>query len=311
MSNLIKKPYELDVDTKLRCLIYGQAGMGKTTLALSTPSPLLLDFDNGVHRINFGHQCPTVQITRWEDCVDVLHDNLNDYETIVVDTLGKLLDYMGAYIIRKNPKYGKSNGALTLQGFGERKAMFRQFKGTVTIMKKHLVCVAHRDTLRVGEDIRYVPMVGGSSYDDIVTELDLVGYLEAVGKRRTLTFDPSDRNDGKNTCNLPSVMELPIVVDEFGEALSNTYLTDYVINPYIQNLEKRKAINPEYNAVVAEMKEAIALITDAQSANDFVGKINNFKHIGSSKAWASQNLAIKTKNLGLVWNAKDKAYVAS
>ena len=84
--------------------------MGKTTLALSAPSPLLLDFDGGVHRVNYGHQVPTVQITRWEDCEDVMKENLSDYSTLVIDTGGKMLDFMAEYIIRKNPKLGKSNG---------------------------------------------------------------------------------------------------------------------------------------------------------------------------------------------------------
>ena len=49
---LIKKPNELTVKNALSALIYGQPGMGKTTLALSSPQPLLLDFDGGVHRVN-------------------------------------------------------------------------------------------------------------------------------------------------------------------------------------------------------------------------------------------------------------------
>ena len=49
---LIKKPNELVVKTNLSALIYGQPGMGKTTLALSAPHPLLLDFDGGIHRVN-------------------------------------------------------------------------------------------------------------------------------------------------------------------------------------------------------------------------------------------------------------------
>lgn len=53
--SLIRKPHELNVQTKIKALIYGQAGTGKTTLALSTPKPLLFDFDGGVHRVNFAH----------------------------------------------------------------------------------------------------------------------------------------------------------------------------------------------------------------------------------------------------------------
>ena len=305
---LIRKPYELDVQTKIKALIYGQAGMGKTTLALSAPSPLLLDFDGGVHRVNYGHQVPTVQITRWEDCEDVMKENLSDYSTLVIDTGGKMLDFMAEYIIRKNPKLGKSNGALTLQGFGERKGMFRQFCKQAMLMDKHLVFVAHRDTQKNGEDIRYVPMFGGSSYDDLVTDLDLVGYLEAVGKKRTLTFDPSDRNDGKNTCNLPSVMELPVVVDKDGNAAVNNFLQTAVINPYIANLEHRKVEAEKYARVVQEIREAIALITDAKSANEFVGKIDKYEHVGSSKAMAATILSQKAKALGLKFE-KNKGYV--
>lgn len=299
--SLIKKPCELDVQVKIKALIYGQAGMGKTTVALSAPSPLLLDFDGGVHRINYGHQTPTVPITKWEDCEDVLKENLSEYKSIIIDTGGKLLDFMGEYLIRKNPKLGKANGALTLQGFGERKGMFRQFCKTVMLMDKHLIFVAHRDTQKNGEEIRYVPLFGGSSYDDLVSELDLVGYLEAVGKKRTITFDPSDRNDGKNTCNLPATMELPIVVDASGTALQNTFLVDSVINPYIANLEKRKADFALFTEVIEKIKDDIELITDAQSANDFASRIDNFNHIGSSKAMAGEFLRAKTKALNLTW----------
>ena len=48
---LIKKSTELTFPSTVKMMIYGQAGMGKTTVALSAPKPLLLDFDNGVKRV--------------------------------------------------------------------------------------------------------------------------------------------------------------------------------------------------------------------------------------------------------------------
>lgn len=304
---LIRKPSELSVQTKIKALIYGQAGTGKSTLALSAPKPLMLDFDGGVHRVNYSHQSPTVQIASWENCEDVLKEDLSEFESLVIDTGGKMLDYMGEYIIRKNSKMGRSNGALTLQGFGERKGMFRQFCRAIMIMNKHLIFVAHRDTQKINEDYRYVPLFGGSSYDDLVTDLDLVGYLEAVGKKRMITFDPSDRNDGKNTCNLPTLVELPSVVDDKGNGLPNTFLTDHVIKPYIANLEKRKGDAVRYNEVMESLREAISLITDEKSANEFIKTIDEWGHVGSSKAAAGILLNKKTKELGLKLN-KQKQY---
>ena len=305
---LIRKPSELSVQTKIKALIYGQAGTGKSTLALSAPNPLMLDFDGGVHRVSFSHQGPTVQITCWEDCENVLKEDLKDFDSLVIDTGGKMLDYMAEYIIRKNSKMGRSNGALTLQGFGERKGMFRQFCRAIMIMNKHLIFVAHRDTQKNNEDIRYVPLFGGSSYDDLVTDLDLVGYLEAVGKKRMITFDPSDRNDGKNTCNLPTLVELPQVVDEKGTGLKNSFLADNVIRPYILNLESRKQDAGKYEAIIKDLKEAIELITDEVSANDFIERIDAFDHVGNSKAVSGKLLAEKTKVLNLKLNKTTKKY---
>ena len=86
--SLIKKSNELVIPTTVKMMIYGQAGMGKSTVALSAPKPLLLDFDNGVKRMNMAHleNIDTVQVTSWNDVQQVLQEDLSAYQTIVVDT---------------------------------------------------------------------------------------------------------------------------------------------------------------------------------------------------------------------------------
>ena len=119
---LIKKPNELTVKNALSALIYGQPGMGKTTLALSSPQPLLLDFDGGVHRVNAAHRVDTVQISKWEEVDEVLTSGeIAEYKTIVIDTAGKMLSFMDKYIMKNNPKMKKADGTLSLQGYGVRK----------------------------------------------------------------------------------------------------------------------------------------------------------------------------------------------
>ena len=74
--SLIKKSNELVIPTTVKMMIYGQAGMGKSTVALSAPKPLLLDFDNGVKRMNMAHleNIDTVQVTSWSDVQQVLQE---------------------------------------------------------------------------------------------------------------------------------------------------------------------------------------------------------------------------------------------
>lgn len=89
---LIRKPNEIQIQGKIKMLIYGQPGMGKTTMALSAPDPLLIDCDNGVQRVNPAHISDTVQVSSYNDVLAVLNEDLSPYKSLVIDTAGKLLD---------------------------------------------------------------------------------------------------------------------------------------------------------------------------------------------------------------------------
>ena len=125
----------------------------------------------------------------------------------------------------------------------------------------------------------------------------------------TITFDPTNRNDGKNTCNLPSVMEIPTNLDANGNPIAkNDFITKQVINPYLSMLAQKKAESDKYNKVVEEIKESIEFITDANSANEFASRINEFEHVGSSLMMARSLFAAKVKSLGLTYNSETKTY---
>lgn len=300
--SLIRKPAQLKVQTTIKILLYGQPGIGKSTLALSAPSPLLLDFDNGVHRINPLHQTDTVQIESWQNMLDVLKEDLSQYKTLVIDTAGKMLDFMATYIIQKNPKMGKSNGALSLQGYGERKAEFRNFLKNVSMLGKHLVFVAHDQEEKSGDEKIIRPEIGGSSAGDLVKELDLVGYMEAKGKQRTISFDPCEKFYGKNTCNLPALMELTHLEQGKANNLLNT-----VFDQYKKSLEERKELTIKYNDLVEIIDEKISSVEDAETANDVVKWLNEYNgHVWDSKLNCGLKLNAKAKELGLVLNKQKK-----
>lgn len=303
--SLIKKPSELKVNTLVKTLIYGQPGIGKTTLAISAPSPLLFDFDGGVHRVNAKHQVDTVQIESWQNMLDVLgKEDLSAYKSFVIDTAGKMLDYMAAWLIQNNPKLGKSNGALSLQGYGERKAEFRAFLKRVALMGKHIVFVAHDQEEKDGDQKIIRPEIGGSSGSDLIKELDLVGYMEAIGAKRTISFDPCEKYYGKNTCQLSNKVEISDVVNG---AHPNIFLTK-VFNDYQHSLEERKKVAIEYNELLDVIDEKIEAITDADSANEVATWAGHFdQHIWDSKLQAGMKISSKAKELGLVLN-KSKKY---
>jgi phage nucleotide-binding protein len=297
--SLIRKPAELEVPQKIKALIYGQAGMGKTTLALSAPKPLLLDFDNGIHRVNFGHQCDTVQIHNWSEALQVIKEELSPYETIVIDTIGKMMDYIIGHVTK--------GGIPQIKDWNKINQEFSSFVRDISLMRKNIIFVAHRDIRKEGDDNVFVPALREKSYTAIVTELDLLGYVEAKGNTRTITFNPSSRNDGKNTCNLPVLMNISTVVDSQGKALTNTFFQTQIIAPYVANLQERLNEVKKYDGVISEIKENILLITDEISANDFIDRIDTFEHVGNSKAIASILLSKKAAELELKLS-KEKRY---
>lgn len=202
---MIKRPSELSVKATLSVLIYGQPGIGKTTFGVSAPDAVLFDYDGGVQRINGAHQVATLQPTSWEDtniALQEIQNEMPEIKTIVIDTVGKMLDYMSAYIIKTDPKMAMRDGSLSLKGYGVRKQMFINFIKQLALMGKNVVFIAHEREERRGEETFKRPEIGGSSANDLIKELDLVGYMYAVGKERVITFDPAEYYYAKNTCNL-------------------------------------------------------------------------------------------------------------
>lgn len=305
--SLIRKSNELVIPTTVKMMIYGQAGMGKSTVALSAPKPLLLDFDNGVKRMNMSHLdgIDTVQVITWSDVQQVLQEDLSSYQTIVVDTIGKMMDFIITY------KCG--NRQPSIRDWSGINAEFSWMTRTLSSLNKHIIFVAHRDTRKEGDDTVFIPALREKSYNSIVTELDLLGYLEMKSERgvqrRTITFDPTSRNDGKNTCNLPSVMEVPTILDKNGNPIAkNDFIASKIINSYLGMLATKKEAQEKYDKVVTEIREQIEYITDAQSANDFASRINNFEHVGSSLNMARTLFAKKINELRLVYDKENKTY---
>ena len=307
---LIKKPSELSVKATLSVLIYGQPGIGKTTLGVSAPNAVLFDYDGGVQRINGAHQVATLQPTSWEDTNAALQEIANEMpevQTIVIDTVGKMLDYMSAYIIRNDAKMAMRDGSLSLKGYGVRKQMFVNFINQLAWMGKNVIFIAHEREERRGEETFKRPEIGGSSANDLIKELDLVGYMYAIGKERVITFDPAEYYYAKNTCNLPAAIKLPVVVDETGKASQNVAMAN-IVKSYEAAQVKRQSMIAEYEQVLDIIAETMTYATDADSLNEAMVKVFGLEQIYDSLLKAQKAVAAKGKELGLTYNKISKKY---
>lgn len=312
--SLFKKPSELVAKPGIVAMVYGSPGSGKSTLACSAPNAVMIDTDGGVMRINGAHQIPTLQVTKWEEIVDAMNEvkQTPEIESVIIDTVCKMLSYMEEYI--KRTATGKKielnrDGSLSLKGYGKRKQMFIDFIKGVTTLGKNVIFVGHDKEETRGDETVIRLEVGGSSTNDLMKELDLVGYMEMNGNIRTISFTPTDRFYAKNTCDMPGVIPIPVLINENKEIVGENNFFGKVIANYKQRINE----NVENNRKLEDLKELIYAnvedVKNADDANKYVAWAKSLDHVYNSMAIASRAISKKAKELGLSFDKAAKVYI--
>ena len=316
--SIFKKPSELIAKPGIVAMVYGQPGSGKSTLACSAPGAVMLDYDGGVNRINGAHQVPTLQISTWEQTAEALKEIKENPEikTVLIDTVGKQLAFMEDYIKRNvtyskggNPVETNRDGSLSMKGFGRRKQMFVDFIKEITVLGKNVIFIAHDKEDKDGDTRYFRPDVGGSSSSDLMRELDLVGYMQIIGNKRTITFTPTGAYYAKNTCGMSGIIDIPLLLNEKGENVGDNNFFCKVIENYRNRIKSNIENNRKLDELKSEIESNLATVTDADSANRFVEWCKNLEHVYNSAAFAKKAISNKAKELGLKFDPLTKKYV--
>ena len=294
-------------------LIYGQPGAGKTTLGESAPNAVLFDYDKGAYRTNGAHQIMTFSPDSWEQtaqAIDEITAEMPDCETIVIDTVGKMLDFMSEYIVRTDPKKKKGDGSLSLQGYGTRKQMFIDFIHRMQMLGKNVVFIAHEREEKRGEETVKRPEIGGSSANDLIKELDLVGYVQMIGSERTISFNPTESFYAKNTCNLEPYLKLPVTVDRDGVAVGNNDFMGRIIESFRASQAAKDRLTAEFDRLVTDIAERVEACETAEDLNTLAAEFGSpeFGHIYNSKLMAGQALRDRAASMGARFNKVTKRY---
>lgn len=290
--SLLTQPSELKHNQPISCLIYGQPGTGKTTLALSADKPVLIDLDRGLYRVEKRFQCPSLQVENYQQILDLLKSGeLAPFNTIVIDTLGKLVDRMGDYVARQNPKFKQGDGTLSMKAWGAIKVQFTALVKQIFNSNKSVIFVAHEKEDKDG-DIRFVrPDVSGSSGKDIVKELDLMGYMEMKGNKRTVSFTPNEKYYAKNALNLPPVIEVP------DTASGNTFFQDKIVAAVAEKRRQEAELLADYESLKNIIETKVGEIKDIAGLNEIYGEIRGLQVIWDSQIFANKMLKEKAVEL--------------
>lgn len=299
---MIVKPSEMKFEgKKLFIIVAGVPGIGKTTLALSAPKPLLIDLDKGVDRVETRYRTDTDVVSSYEELrSDLEKADLSPYETIVIDTGGKLLEMLKPVVIARDQKNAQTNGELSLKGYGAVKKMFNEFVTFVKSLNKHLVMVFHATEVADGETTKLRIRMEGKSRDEVWDSVDIGGFLEMRGNKRTIGFSNCDRYYAKGTHGIHGVYDIPTLVN----GNNNTFLTD-LIDKVLNDLTSENKEFTEYQELMRALLPHIANADNARLLNKAYDEVKKANHKLTSKNELWNALNERAKALGLEYD-KDR-----
>lgn len=233
-------------------VIFGDPGIGKTSLLFSAENPYLIDFDRGVSRAIMRKD--TLAPDNWEEVLAFEQKGtFKNYATIGIDTAKACLDdFLMSYVIKKDFKNQKNKQA----AYGALGDEFKVFVNNRRSDRADLVILAHSKDKEDGDFTKKIPDVTGGSFQLLLRIADQIGYMTMRNNKRTIQFEPTDNSIGKNVARL-DLLEIP---EENTPELKNFLAT--VINMVKRSITRH---SEEQETALNQMQQYYQLIEDCET----------------------------------------------
>lgn len=308
---ILKASETVQTDIKFKVIIAGFPGIGKTTLALSAPKPLLLDLDRGVNRVSAKHRKDTVVVENYDELMkDLQPENLTEYESLVIDTGGRLFDFLKGWAKQTDAKYIQSDGSLTLKGYGAVGKKFADFTNFCYYeLKKNLIIVFHAKEEKDGDITKLRILVEGQTKENVWQPIDLGGFMEMNSNgERTIGFSNNERYFAKGCWGIKGTYAVP----ELTDGTPNNFLTNIFEKATKYMIDESKiydGLNTDYEKVMGDVSPAIDGMT-SETIMDAQNAIKNAAHVLTSERELKARFAQRLDEIGYKWDKGKKTYVS-
>ena len=308
----IKHANELSyADKKMSIIIQGSPGVGKTTIAQSAPKVLTIDADNGMCRVKPQHRQDASVCTTFDEVLADIKAAKGQYETIVIDTGGALVEMMKQYVV-DNPKDfkggAKATGGISLQGFGFVKQLWNDF--TADLRRNfNVVILFHESAERNGDDgTFYQIVVEGSTRNTVYQSADLAARLFINNGQRYLGFTPTEQYSAKACFGISGLVQVP----ELKDGQPNDFLTKLFAKVRKNLEEETKSLQKdqtEYKEIMEAVERICDGITGLDTIEDAFEAFKNLGHTSTTKKEGGAMLDKRCKEVGIKWDKAQKKWV--
>ena len=279
-------------------VISGLPGAGKTTISWTAEKPFYIDADTGASRAVAEYRPDGARIDNYEEARAFLFSDeaveaFKDRKTLVVDTVGTLLEnVITPYLMRANSKNAR-DGGLSIQGWGKLGTEFDQFVNRVIALGLDLVLICHAKEEEAGEGKKSVTLnVKGGSKEAVFRSADMIGFVSR-NERGELVLDFNKTETvkiAKNTAELPA-----LTVPHYNEPEFGTFLASLM-------QKTREKMTAQSGAQLAaanlqrEFKQRIAQVEDLEAFKAIEAEVEAVE-LSTVKAALVAQLSLRFANL--------------
>ena len=304
---MIQKASEQNYENEKLCMIlYGLPGVGKTTLAASAPKPIVIDCDRGMKRVNPKYRCDVIRASKYEELLEDVGNLGDDYETVIIDTGGALIDFLKDWAERTDKKATKKSGGFSQDGYGTILREFSRLASKLRL-KYHTIFVFHA-VEKWKEDEKFFDLaVEGQTRNVIWNNADIGAFFFIMNGERYLGFSPTENYKTKSSDAVKGLVKVP---ELSGDNANNLITTIFAkIKDYRKS--ESEALAPkrsEYDEAMNEGRMLVEAITCAADIPMCLDAVSHLKHALTSEKEIKALVKDKMKELGITYNKETKTY---
>lgn len=218
---------ELIVSQKLKLLLIGASGSGKTVMAASAPGKtLILDFDNKASSaasyyahynpkqlenieveafsLNKMTDSPYEKFIAWLDRLEErAKEEKFPFDTVVIDSLTLYAEALMGYVMKHNPGIKRAFSSVpAMQDYLVAGTKFREDINRILSLPCHVICTAHSATQKddVTGELRNTILLAGKTAEHLPRIFTEVYWAHVKKNGDKIEHVAQTRSDGRFTC---------------------------------------------------------------------------------------------------------------
>lgn len=203
---------------RVRFLVYGVSGVGKTRFACGWNTPFVINIDDGLASVDWEvTDQPVTNKYELEQVMRFLETEAHQYDTIVLDSLPELQHLLMDDIILNFPGVRRAYNDLASQSdYGKMLADFDDIVRRLKGLQRNIVLIANVQNIEQTTDMVKPQLIGKATADTLCRMMDIVGFMQ-----------PTELHDGSRATEMILYSSQHICKDRSGKLPSKVIEPTY------------------------------------------------------------------------------------